>query len=60
MMDDQARKCRTKGGTDTHYRAEHALGEIEAPGSLRHVSNDQCRQHPYHGPRDTVQHLDDY
>ena len=27
MMDDQARKCRTEGGTDTLYRAKHALGD---------------------------------
>lgn len=26
--------CGTEGGTDTHYGAEHALGEIEASSCL--------------------------
>jgi len=60
MVDDQAGKCRTEGGTDTHYRAKHALGEIEASGALRHIGDYQCRHHPDHGPRDAVQHLDCY
>src|SRR6516165_3085743 len=57
MMDDQARQCRTEGGTDTHERAEHALGEIEASGAFRHIGDDQSRHHPDHGPSDTIQYL---
>src|SRR5262245_30481212 len=34
MIDDQAGKSRTERGADTHYRAEHSLGEIETSGAL--------------------------
>src|SRR5579864_5824981 len=58
MIDNQARERRTEGGTDTHNRAEHSLGEIEATGAFGHIGDDHRRQHPEDSCRDNVQQLD--
>src|SRR6516164_2792971 len=55
LMDDQARKCRTEGGTDTRCRAKHALRKIKASSTLRYIGDDQRRHHAQHGPRNTVE-----
>src|SRR5262252_2968232 len=60
MVDDQARKCRTESGADTHHRAEHSLGEIEPSSAFGHIGEDHCGYHPHHGPSDNVQQLDRY
>ena len=55
MVDDQARKPLTERCTDTHYSAEHALSEVEASRTFRHIGDGKSRHHAEHGPSDAVQ-----
>src|SRR5215471_8601640 len=54
VIDDQARKCWTESGTDTHYRTEHSLGKVEASSTFRYIGDHHCRDYTEHGPGDNV------